>query len=400
MSGSRKKLRYEALDSLRGICACMVVVYHFKPNSHFVNTSLIRNSYLFVDFFFVLSGFVIFETYRDKLKEGFGLGRFVLLRIGRLYPLHAFLLLCFVGYELAWWLGLSRYSSDPRPPFSGGTSLWALFDNLLLLNSFGLLDGTSWNYPAWSIGAEFWTYILFALVVIYTPSGRLRAALCTLGFIGLLCSLWVGNFGKTATDANGFPRCVFAFALGALLSCSRVRLPIEGWLSSTTELVVVLLTILFVRGASGAVPVIAAPLVFVVAVAVFSEENGIISRILLAPSLRRVGEVSYSIYMVHILVILVCANAITVAEKFVRSKLRTDVVIDGNHYSGFGLSPWQGDLAYLVQLALVIVAATWTFRFIEKPWRDYSRRLVAFKGFQSLSTAARAPEVVCDAPKR
>lgn len=375
MSELLKKLRYEALDSLRGICACMVVVYHFKPNSHLVNWPLIRHSYLFVDFFFVLSGFVIFQTYRDKLKGGFGLGRFVMLRIGRLYPLHAFILLCFVGYQLALWFGLSRYSSDLA--FSGSNSLWALFDNFLLLNCFGLLGGTSWNYPAWSIGAEFWAYILFAVVVIRTPSRRLRVALCALGIVGLLCCLWISNFGTTTADANGFPRCLFGFAVGALLSCSRLRLPIEGWLSSAAEVTIVFLTILFVSAASGPVSVAAAPLVFVVAVTLFSEEKGIISRVLLAPSLRRLGELSYSIYMVHVLVILVCANVFAVGEKVIRFNLRTDVVIDGNHYRGIGLFPWQGDLAYLVQVALVITAATWTFHFIEKPWRDYSRRLVA-----------------------
>ena len=52
MSGSNHKLRYEALDSLRGICACMVVMFHFKADSHFVSASIIRHSYLFVDFFF------------------------------------------------------------------------------------------------------------------------------------------------------------------------------------------------------------------------------------------------------------------------------------------------------------------------------------------------------------
>ena len=93
-----------------------------------------------------------------------------MLRSGRLYPLHALILLCFVSYELTWWLRLSRYSPELRPAFSGSTSSQALLSNFLLLNSFGLLDGTSWNYPAWSIGAEFWTYILFAVLITCTPS--------------------------------------------------------------------------------------------------------------------------------------------------------------------------------------------------------------------------------------
>ncbi|MGB5086211.1 MAG: acyltransferase [Methylocystis silviterrae] len=173
--------RYEALDSLRGVCACMVVLFHLKPNSHFVNAALLRHSYLFVDFFFVLSGFVIFEAYRDKLRQGFGLGPFVVLRFGRIYPLHAFLLACFVAYEIVWAFWLHRYSAEPRPSFSGAFSLNSLFESILLLDSFGLTDGLAWNYPAWSIAAEFWTYILFAMAIVAVPMQRLTDALIVLG---------------------------------------------------------------------------------------------------------------------------------------------------------------------------------------------------------------------------
>jgi hypothetical protein len=51
--------RFEALDGWRGICACLVVLFHFHGFSPIYSVELVRNSYLFVDFFFVLSGFVI-----------------------------------------------------------------------------------------------------------------------------------------------------------------------------------------------------------------------------------------------------------------------------------------------------------------------------------------------------
>lgn len=368
--------RYDALDSLRGICACMVVLYHFKPYSHFVDTNLIRHSFLFVDFFFVLSGFVIFEAYRERLREGFGLGRFVILRIGRLYPLHAFLLICFVVYEIAWANWLSRYSPDPRPAFTGGNSPSALLANVLLLNSFGLLSGTSWNYPAWSIGAEFWTYILFGLLIIWASRQWLPFILSIITAVGLLGVLLISNTTVATADATGFPRCVFGFALGALLSCSRRNFYIIGWRSSALEAGAVLASTLLVIFASGVAARIVAPFVFVVTVATFAEEKGLFSCLLVTAPFRKLGELSYSIYMVHILVILLCANAFSVAEKLCGHKLRTSVSVDGGNYLGIGLSPWQGDLAYLLQLALVILAACWTFRFVENPWRNYSRQLV------------------------
>jgi len=62
--------RYVALDSLRGISALMVALYHcaIAPMSHL---PILKNSYLFVDFFFVLSGFVIATSYGDRLSSGY-----------------------------------------------------------------------------------------------------------------------------------------------------------------------------------------------------------------------------------------------------------------------------------------------------------------------------------------
>src|SRR3979409_173570 len=98
--------RFVALDSWRGIAACLVALFHFEAYSHLVYSHLngapfLRNSWLFVDFFFVLSGFVIAANYQQRLREGFGVGRFLLLRLGRLYPLHLFMLAAAVAVKLA-----------------------------------------------------------------------------------------------------------------------------------------------------------------------------------------------------------------------------------------------------------------------------------------------------------
>lgn len=92
--------RFVALDSWRGVCACLVAFMHFDVYSHFHTLPFVWNSYLFVDFFFVLSGFVISASYRTRLMLGFGVCKFMLLRFGRVYPLHLFMLGCFVGFEV------------------------------------------------------------------------------------------------------------------------------------------------------------------------------------------------------------------------------------------------------------------------------------------------------------
>ena len=61
--------RFTALDGWRGICALLVALYHFHATSHVEQLGLVRNAYLFVDFFFVLSGFVITYAYADRLAR-------------------------------------------------------------------------------------------------------------------------------------------------------------------------------------------------------------------------------------------------------------------------------------------------------------------------------------------
>src|SRR5262245_38888660 len=89
------------LDSWRGICALLVAVFHFRSNNHLDPLSFIRHSDLFVDFFFVLSGFVITHAYGDRLRSKAEIGDFMLRRFFRLWPLHMAVLMLFVLSEFA-----------------------------------------------------------------------------------------------------------------------------------------------------------------------------------------------------------------------------------------------------------------------------------------------------------
>ncbi len=62
--------RFLVLDSWRGIAACLVALFHLDAYSHLYAVPFLRNSWLFVDFFFVLSGFVIAANYQQRLRDG------------------------------------------------------------------------------------------------------------------------------------------------------------------------------------------------------------------------------------------------------------------------------------------------------------------------------------------
>src|SRR5260221_13216177 len=131
-----KQQRFVALDSLRGICAVMVTIYHFSTSSLLSDMPFIENGYLFVDFFFVLSGFVIASSYGERLRGGFPISRFMFLRLGRLYPLHIFVLCLYLPMAIG-----GAYSAS---------SFWI---TALLLAVFTDGDLGNWNPPNWSISA-------------------------------------------------------------------------------------------------------------------------------------------------------------------------------------------------------------------------------------------------------
>ena len=92
--------RFEVLDSLRGVCALSVALFHLMSSGYLVNNEFTKGSWLFVDFFFVLSGFVIAASYQERLERGYSVWRFMALRLGRVYPLHFAVLLVFAVAEV------------------------------------------------------------------------------------------------------------------------------------------------------------------------------------------------------------------------------------------------------------------------------------------------------------
>ena len=82
--------RFHVLDAWRGIAALLVALERLHAHGVFYSLPFVRNSYLFVDFFFVLSGFVIAHAYADKITDARSALTFALRRFGRLWPLHIF----------------------------------------------------------------------------------------------------------------------------------------------------------------------------------------------------------------------------------------------------------------------------------------------------------------------
>ena len=393
--------RFETLDSWRGICALLVAMMHFPVSGMFGESLVVRNAFLFVDYFFVLSGFVIAHGYSDRVREGVDLARFLVVRFGRIYPLHIAVLGLFVAFEALRW-GVPLLRGDGAAPFTDGNSVTELLTSMALLNGLGIETQLTWNGPSWSISAEMWTYVLFGLALL-ALGRRLWIVLVPAIVAGPVILYLYSPHLMDATYDYGFVRCIYGFSLGALLH----RLTISdllrrraaavaapgmsrlGWTIAEIAAVVAIMAFVAVlaRGPWG----LAAPVLFAAALWLFANERGLVSAALKRPAFLWLGALSYGIYMVHIFVQGRMINAATLAEKVTGLDLVGPFAIRGQDFYGFGVA---GDmvaaLAMAAMIAAVIAVALAAHFAIERPFQRLSRRLAARLGTQRAATPVSA----------
>jgi peptidoglycan/LPS O-acetylase OafA/YrhL len=382
MEVSIRNERFEALDSWRGICALAVAIFHFSfvMKTDILQNAILSNSYLFVDFFFVLSGFVVCHAYRGRLDSPRKVGGFVLRRFGRLWPLHAVLLFALMLMVMA----INLYGRHPDnftiDEASGNYSLVALVLNTALLTAMGLY-GNAWNSPAWSIGAELYTYLLFAAVVVFAGKRLLGASVALMLGASLVLLAFAPALMNSTADF-GFVRCIGGFFAGVVTyhvhEATRERkLP----LPSVAEVGVVALAGLFmVLAGDGPDEVHAlsllAPVVFGAAILVFARERGALSKVLQVRPLRALGRWSYSIYMVHMPLLLLLSYAVWLYGDLNAASLQVDTMVEGHVKQLYDLGdPVGTHLMMIGFIAVVVTAAAWTYRLVEEPWRDRFNRM-------------------------
>lgn len=363
--------RFAVLDAWRGICAVLVTLAHIPLAHRLQGTQGFLNMQMFVDFFFVLSGFVMCHAYGQHLASGkTRFEGFMIRRFGRIYPLHLALIIGFLILEFAK-LGVTialKMDIDGAP-FTGPRSLESLGANLLLVQSFNLLGTTSWNGPAWSISVEFYAYIVFAVVVML--AGMRTAAFTALATIGLAgVALFSPNYIFTTHD-YGFLRCIYGFFIGCLVYKAVIWAFASGLAAriggTFCEFGAVALLALFMVYSAGPISLLA-PLVFAVVVFVFAFERGVLSSALHARPAQALGLWSYSIYMVHMLIFTIEKMALGLLMK--KGILGVEAVQTSTSrlwtFNNAGL-----DVGFFVaQIAFTLVVSKWTYDLIEDPLRQ------------------------------
>lgn len=371
----------------------MVALYHFPVLFHTSSLNLIRNSWLFVDFFFVLSGFVISYAFEEQITTAQAAVRFEIRRFGRLWPLHVTILLVGVILETSKLIAThSGGAVSQHPAFTGRFSIPSIFTNLFLLQPLG--GAPTWNEASWTIAVEFWTYLLFCLACLVAPTTDrvfrawiLRAIYAGAAVVGFLVA---AHFSPATMDIDsglGFFRCFFGFFSGALTFHVWRNTSSRKYAYSLLEILVVVAVCLFVSLADEHVSSYWAPLVFAFSVWTFAHEGGVVSRVMRLGPIQSIGRLSYGIYMLHFFLMQQVVRAVVLIGQHWKVSLIATIgaMPDGEKIQRIVLpNVYWSDLMTLSYLAATIGLAALSYRFIEHPARRYFNRLATNYGGHQL----------------
>jgi len=385
-------MRFHALDGLRGLCALTVALLHLYNHMMLPAPAFIAQSFALVDFFFVLSGFVLAHAFFDSLAARGAGAAFALRRIGRLYPLHLFILGLFLVVEIGRYAASLRGATLAAPPFTEVSSVPSLLSNLLLIQSLGVHDGITWNFPAWSISVEFWVNLMFAALLVAPLARRGRdpvrektRLMLLMAVVGGLATFFAARVSKDLTFDYGLPRCIYGFFLGVVAQRLRAdgRDPFARWPRRAlvaAEIVLALVAIASIAYGETFWLFMLSPPLFALMTLVYAREQGPLSRLLLTRPFHAFGAWSYSIYMVHaFLLVNVLGRAASLLGKVEAFGLEPG--LDGGRALAeiFSRGPIEQAGVIVLYFALVLATSALTYRFIERPGRTWFNALAARK---------------------
>lgn len=312
-SAKHKPGAIAALAGARAIPPLLIVLYHYCEGHHYFGVRLldlvVTRGYLWVEFFFALSGFILTHVYAARAKDLWtrhGYFAFLKARLIRLYPLHLFMLLAMlallVGVRLAADMG-GYVSIYDRASYHPDMSLQGFIASLFLVNGWNTLTTLTWNGASWFLSVEFALCLLFPLFIAAQDGRAWRGlALVAAGVGGLLLLLATSRHGLDLTFNRGVFRGMANFAIGVGLArlfqtVQRDRIPV--WVHSALQLgLVALLLFVFTNtGWSHTGNDIFTALTMQALIPALAFDKGVVADLLKFRLPQNLGEWSYGIYL-------------------------------------------------------------------------------------------------------
>jgi peptidoglycan/LPS O-acetylase OafA/YrhL len=361
----------KVLTSLRMVAATAVVFFHltfFTTCGALINFPVLQFGYLGVDFFFILSGFVLTHVYQPQINTGrFDYWQFVVKRFARVYPLHFVTLWICVALSIVAGRG---WMSEAGSPFmldyhtmDHAVIYRVAVANLTLIHAWGATPGLLFNQPSWSISAEWFAYLLFPVFVLlrrlppHGEFGKLVASVAlffalilvmglafhveltkltwNLGIVRIFPEFLIGmslhRFGETWSAGRRGSLAGFYASLGLAIAAIFAADALPQMRGMLTGVTVVGLAGLVLFGAD-------------------ADRHGGLS-LMKAKFPVYLGEISYAVYMVHMVVAVVLLEIL---------------------FPGWRPETLAGALLMIaVVLVAVTVVSALSYRFYEVPSRDW-----------------------------
>jgi peptidoglycan/LPS O-acetylase OafA/YrhL len=341
LAGSTEKVsshrHFAVLDGLRGLAAYCVIAYHSPL------VSWCRNGWLAVDFFFVLSGFVIAHSYGERIGSSLPISKFIKLRLIRLYPM------IFIGTLIGVCYNAALLIAGLHEPVSmENFSIMSIMAFVVIPDlTSSAMGGLIYpmNRPAWSLFFELAANLLYALFSRWLTWPPLVGAAVAGGAV----TVWGGlNVGSEANDFwFGFGRVICGFSIGLLLhrvwNSGRVSVPDLG-----------LVPLGFICFVAFAMPLKVTPFIYIACLAVFSlvvlsgARFNTIGRELKWCAI--LGSLSYPVYLLH--------GPILSA-------------LDGASKKLHGSSTTSGMAVLILSIAATTIAAMLCLKYFDIPVREW-----------------------------
>ena len=313
--------RIYLLDLARGIAAISVAIFHYKLfYAYNINTEeyilenqpfyqyiklLYQNGWIAVQFFFLLSGFIFYNFYLHKIhKKKINFYNFLVLRISRLYPLHlmTLILVCLI------YLALNNY--DFYNPIKG--DLKHFIYNLFLIQEWGISSFASFNEPSWSISIEILMYIIFFYVALKQNIFWYTILIIIISVVIFLKFKLIGYGG-------------YCFFVGGLSFMVVDKLKINNKIKILSFSTIIFLSIIFLNNFNVSTffgKIISLTIFFPSIISLLYLINKQYPQ--LGKRMSIIGDISYSIYLIHfsiILFILFILNALELRIDFNESTI-------------------------------------------------------------------------------
>ncbi|VVO14397.1 hypothetical protein PS718_03691 [Pseudomonas fluorescens] len=280
------------LTFTRFVAAMMVVAFHFGKSFYPFNGDNISGRFLqgpiAVQYFFLLSGFVLSVVYASERRQAFNSGKFWVARFARIYPIY-FLSLLF------------SYYLSPSEPL-------VVLLNLTLTQAWSAAHAVSMNNPGWSLSVEMFFYLMFPLILMVLTRKRLpiAVAVCIVSYAfleyGPYYLVYPGqkqqilNVAAIITDpyfpVRNLPYFMIGATLGALLKFGLIPRIMLAIFQHPAIYIAVLFAWLFYM-----LPFVAIPMCCLILSLV--QSDGPITKFFSGRFGVFLGEASYAVYILH-----------------------------------------------------------------------------------------------------